>query len=313
MKGKEWLVAFLLGIVVPGLIITGAEKLLPPVEKPTNPTEPTVSETIPILLADDAIVTMDLDQYLVGVLLGEVPADFELQALMAQAVVARTYACKRHTEGVKHPEGAVCTDAACCQAYRPVEQYLSEGGKNSAVDRVRQAVERTSGQVLVYDGKLIDATYFSCSGGRTEDALAVWGTDVPYLQAVDSPGEEQATHYKDTVQFSAEKFKELLEIDTDEPPSRWFGSVTYTDGSGVDTIEIAGKIFKGTQLRTLLGLRSTAFTMTGIGNTIHITTRGFGHRVGMSQYGAEAMAVRGSTYIEILAHYYTGTEIITRN
>ena len=312
MKGKEWLIAFLLGIIVPGILISGAEKLLPPVESPTIPTEMEISDTIPVLL-DGTVVTMDLNQYLVGVLLGEVPADFELHALMAQAVVARTYACKRNLQADKHPHGAVCTSAACCQAYRPVEQYLSEGGKSSAVDRVRLAVERTSGQVLVYDGKLIDATYFSCSGGRTEDALAVWGTDVPYLQAVDSPGEEQATHYKDTVQFSAEEFKELLEIETDEPPSRWFGSVTYTDGSGVATIEIAGKVFKGTQLRTLLGLRSTAFTMTVMGNTVHITTRGFGHRVGMSQYGAEAMAVRGSTYIEILAHYYTGTEIITRN
>lgn len=304
--------AFLLGIVIPGIIISGAEKLLPQVEKPTNPTEPIVSDTIPVLL-DNTVVNMDLNQYLVGVLLGEVPADFELQALMAQAVVARTYACKRHTLADKHPQGAVCTSPSCCQAYRPVERYLSEGGKSSSVDRVRQAVERTSGQVLVYDGKLIDATYFSCSGGRTEDALAVWGTDVPYLQAVDSPGEEQATHYTDSVQFSPEKFKELLNIETEEPPSKWFGQVIYTDGSGVDSIEIAGKVFKGTQLRTLLGLRSTAFTMTAIGNTIHITTRGFGHRVGMSQYGAEAMAVRGSTYKEILAHYYTGTEIVTRN
>ncbi len=313
MKGREWLGAFLLGIILPGIIISGAEKILPPTNLPTMPTEPIVGETLPVLFADGTIVTMDMNQYLVSVLLGEVPTDFALHALMAQAVVARTYACKRHLEGIKHPEGAVCTDSACCQAYRPVEQYLSEGGTSAGVERIRRAVERTTGQVLVYDGKLIDATYFSCSGGRTEDALAVWGTDIPYLQAVDSPGEEQATHYTDTVQFTAEEFKKLLEIETGEPPSRWFGQVTYTDGGGVDTVVIAGKLFRGTELRGLLKLRSTAFVMMGAGNIVHITTRGFGHRVGMSQYGAEAMAVRGSTYTQILAHYYTGTEIISRN
>ena len=313
MKGKEWLFAILLGFIIPGFLITAAEKLFPREAAP-NPTEPPAAvDTIPMLLTDGTVVHMDMNQYLVGVLLGEMPADFDLQALKAQAVVARTYASKRHKDGSKHPDSAVCTQPSCCQAYLPVEKYLLDGGTSHSVEKVRRAVTETAGQVLVYDGKLIDATYFSCSGGRTEDALAVWGTDVPYLQAVDSPGEEQATHYRDTAQFTAEEFKELLELKTEDPPSRWFGQVIYTDGGGVDSVEITGKVFKGTQLRTLLGLRSTAFTMTGIGNSVHITTRGFGHRVGMSQYGAEAMAVRGNTYKEILAHYYTGTEIVTRN
>ena len=309
MKGKEWLVAFMLGIVVPGLIITGAEKLLPLVEKPTNPTEPIVSDTIPVLIAESTIVTMDLNQYLVGVLLGEVPADFELQALMAQAVVARTYACKRNMQADKHPDGAICTSASCCQAYRPVEQYLSEGGKSSAVDRVRQAVERTSGQVLVYDGKLIDATYFSCSGGSTEDAAAVWGTDFPYLRAVDSPGEEYALHHTDRVYFTKGDFTAALALKLTGNPTGWIGSATYTAGGGVDTIEIGGKTFTGKELRSLLGLRSTAFSMAPDEWGVAITTKGFGHRVGMSQYGAQAMAQEGSSFSEILAHYYTGTEL----
>lgn len=312
MKGKQWFLAIILGLVVPGFLITIGEKLFPQNSLPDVSQPPSVA-TIPVLLTDGTVVQMNMDQYLIGVLLGEVPADFEFQALKAQAVVARTYACKRYDEGSKHPGAAVCTQSSCCQAFMTVEKYLLDGGTVSGVEKIRRAVSETSGEVIVYDGKLIDATYFSCSGGRTEGAQAVWGTDIPYLQPVDSPGEEQAAYHTDTVQFTAEKFKEQLGLRTDQPPSRWFGQVTYTAGGGVDTIEIAGDVFSGIQLRRLLGLRSTAFVMTGIGNTIHVTTRGFGHRVGMSQYGAEAMAVTGSSYRQILAHYYTGTEIVTRN
>ena len=95
--------------------------------------------------------------------------------------------------------------------------------------------------MLTYDGALIEATYFSCSGGRTEDAVAVWGTDVPYLRSTDSPGEEKATHYMDTVTFSAEEFQNLLGADLSGLPGSWFGEITYTDGGGVDTIDIGGE------------------------------------------------------------------------
>ena len=162
------------------------------------------------------------------------------------------------------------------------------------VDKVSQAVKETQGQVLLYQGELIEATYFSCSGGRTEDAVAVWGTDIPYLQAQDSPGEEDAEVYMDTVTFPVEDFTYLLGI---EPSATGLqvDSVTYTRGGGVDTIVISGKEFDGGQMRQLLGLRSTAFAMQIVGETVTITTKGFGHRVGLSQYGAEAMAQSGSS------------------
>ena len=142
-----------------------------------------------------------------------------------------------------------------------------------------------------------------------EDAAAVWGTDFPYLQAVASPGEEKAAHYTDTVRFSAEAFQDALGVKLSGSPGSWFRDVTYTDGGGVDTIVIGGTSYKGTSLRSALGLRSTAFSISTTEDTVTITTRGYGHRVGMSQYGADAMAVTGSTCQEILVHYYPGTTL----
>lgn len=281
----------------------------------TAPTEPDSSEEtvapqgpgkIPVLQTDGSIVEMEMDDYLVGVVLQEMPAEFEPEAQKAQAVVARTYALRRKTVGVKHDGGAVCTNASCCQAYISPEDYMNGGGSREAVERVREAVTATGGKVLTYDGALIEATYFSCSGGRTEDAAAVWGADVPYLQAVDSPGEENAAHFTDTVTFTAGEFAAALGTALSGSPTQWLGEVTYTDGGGVDTMVIGGVTYKGTTLRQSLGLRSTAFTMTAMGDHIVVTTRGFGHRVGMSQYGADAMAVAGSGYEEILNHYYPG-------
>ena len=172
------------------------------------------------------------------------------------------------------------------------------------------AAQATAGMVLVYNGNLIEATYFSCSGGQTEDAVAVWGTDVPYLRSVESPGEEFATHYTDTVTYTLAEFLRLLNIVNLPSGVPLFGEIEHTAGGGVASLQIAGKTFAGTQIRNILGLRSTAFTMSQIGSNVIITTRGYGHRVGMSQYGAEAMAVSGRTFEEILSHYYQGTELV---
>jgi len=324
MKWKTWLFAIAMGMLLPNLFFSIVEKTISP--KPPKPTEETVasedcveqtesqysgSDFIKVILPNGAQSTMELDTYITGVVLGEMPWDFDLEALKAQAVVARTYALKRSTTGQKHSDGAVCTDHTCCQAYRSVADYLSQGGTQESADKVSSAVVATSGQILTYQGAIIEATYYSCSGGRTEDAMAVWGTDIPYLQAVDSPGEESAAHYTDSVKFSGKEFANRLGINPKGSPATWLGAVTYTNGGGVDTMVIAGKVFKGTTLRQKLELRSTVFTVTAVGDSVHIVTKGFGHRVGMSQYGAEAMAVKGNTYGQILAHYYPGTELKT--
>jgi len=266
--------------------------------------------TIAVLLSDGSVSVQNLDDYLVSVILREMPSEFHEEALKAQAVVARTYALRRKETGIKHPGADICTESNCCQGYWPADDYLREGGDISAVEKIKGAVADTSNLVLTYDGKLIEATYFSCSGGKTEDAVAVWGSDIPYLQSTNSPGEEHAAHFADTVTISGEDFEARLGRDLPGAPSQWLGSVSYTSGGGVDEMDISGMTYSGTTLRKLLGLRSTAFVMTAVGDHITITTKGFGHRVGMSQYGADAMALQGHTFREILSHYYQDTELV---
>ena len=309
---KEFLTAALMGFALPGVLLNLAVKRQDSSgDRPTETipevsvfTEPNQTLTMQLTLGDGTVAEMDLNDYLTGVVLAEMPASFETEALKAQAVVARTYALKAAQSG-KH-NGGVCTDYACCQAYIAKTDY--NGGAEN-IEKVRAAVEATDGLVLTYGGELIEATYFSCSGGSTEDAVAVWGTDYPYLRATDSPGEEHATHYTDTVTFTAEEFASKLGQALSGKPESWLGFTTYTAGGGVNSMRIGNTEYKGTELRILLGLRSTAFTIDAEGDTITITTKGFGHRVGMSQYGADAMAATGSTFQEILAHYYKGTAL----
>ena len=302
----------LLGLFLPWIVfaIHNERECAPlPQDTVTSPQEQLLPTVIRVIM-DGQVTQLPLEEYLVGVVLREMPVDFEPEAQKAQAVVARTYALRTCEKGTKHQGlGGVCTDSACCQAYIDPQDYLSAGGSLDAVEKVSRAVEETAGQVLTYKGKLIDATYFSCSGGMTENAAAVWGSDIPYLQATESPGEEGATHYIDTVSLSAAEFQSALGISLKGNTETWIGTVRYTDGGGVDTMQIGGITYQGTTLRKKLNLRSTAFTITAVGDTVIITTKGYGHRVGMSQYGAEAMAVSGKTYDEILAHYYRGTTL----
>lgn len=314
-KWSEFRTALLLGVLVPSLALWFGTALMDiPDEEPepeqTHP--PAQVQEVPDyeipVRTGDRVEIQNLEEYLVGVVLAEMPASFEEEALKAQAVVARTYTMRANFSGGKHGDGSVCTDYACCQAYISPDDYLEQGGSADGLEKIRGAVSLTAGLVLTYEDKLIEATYFSCSGGSTEDALAVWGTDYPYLQATQSPGEEHAAHYTDTVTFTPQQFQQALGVFLLGSPSTWFGAVTYTEGGGVDTMQIGGAVYRGTELRKLLNLRSTAFTVSA-GENITVITRGYGHRVGMSQYGADAMAMTGKTYEEILAHYYKGTVI----
>ena len=311
---KQVLIAFLCGVALP-LLLMGLGNRAVPVQMPEEAESDGLTAVerelwdgqtrIMVLTGSGNVRQMQLGEYLAGVVLAEMPADFQEEALKAQAVVARTYTCKR-MEHNKHGAAAVCTNSACCQGYRDPEDYVNSGGAQESVDKIRSAVTETDGQVLVYGGELIDATYFSCSGGQTEDAVAVWGQDVPYLQSVESPGEEEAPRYSDRIRYTPENFKLLTGVSGEGSVGSWFGPVTYTDGGGVDTIRICGEIFTGTELRSVLGLRSTLFSVSVDDGMIVFETRGFGHRVGMSQYGAQAMAEEGSGYQEILEHYYAG-------
>ncbi len=251
---------------------------------------------------------MELETYLLGVVLAEVPATFDEEALKAQAVAARTYTLRSCTNPSVHG-GGICTRSSCCQAYVSPERYIINGGKYENLEKIRKAVEATAGLVLTYNGELILSTYFSCSGGSTENAIEVWGQNYPYLQSVDSPGEEGAEVYSQTLKFSGTSFAAALGLELTGDPSTWFGKTVYTEGGGVHTMTIGETVFKGTQLRTALGLRSTAFSISVSDGIIYIKTLGNGHRIGMSQYGADAMARNGSSFDEILLHYYSGVVI----
>lgn len=281
--------------------------------QPTDTTEPPLSQKISrevMVVFPDGRRTMELDTYLVGVLLGEMPATFETEALRAQAVAARTYTLRHSQSGEKHGKNTVCTDSTCCQAYFDPLDYVAAGGSEETVERMRRAVRDTENQVLFYGGELIEATYFSCAGGATEDAVAVWGEDYPYLQSVPSLGEEEALYYTDKKVFSAEEFQKALGIRLEGAVETWFGQATYTSGGGVETLPICGIPYRGTTLRTLLDLRSTAFAVSVEAGQIVFSTKGSGHRVGMSQYGANAMAKSGKSYRQILTYYYTDVEIV---
>lgn len=311
---KGILDSLVMGMVVPGLMLCIGIKwndANPNPDMVQQPWEETVEEAAPqtmrLLSSDGNLEEMNMETYVSYVLLGEVPGSFEMEALKAQAVVARTVACRAMSTGGKHGNGAVCTESSCCQAFVTAEEYIQKGGNRETVDKMEAAAHQTAGQILTYETVPIEATYFSCSGGRTEDAVAVWGTDLPYLRSVESPGEEDAAHYRDEQCFSIEAFQDKLGLRLTGDSTGWIGKTSYTAGGGVDTIQIGGTSFQGKELRSRLGLRSTAFSIDVQNGEIVITTKGFGHRVGMSQYGAEAMALEGKSYQQILEHYYTGT------
>lgn len=254
------------------------------------------------VLCEDEILELSLGAYLTGVVSREMPESFHEEALKAQAVAARTFTLRQMENG-KHWQADICTDSTCCQAWTA-----------EVNETAQRAVEATDGLVAVYDNALIEATYFSCSGGRTEPAAAVWGNELPYLQSVLSPGEEDAPRFTETVEFEADLFAQRLlaaypQMNLYGTAPQWFGRIRYTAGGGLAEVDIGGVAVSGTSLRKLFGLRSTDMEFAVNAERILITTYGHGHRVGMSQYGAQAMAENGATFADILTHYYQGVEL----
>lgn len=314
MKEKilQIVAAIMLGIALPGLVIRlttlTVRQSEPEKTDTTAPVEEAESQGIWVLTKDGQTQWMHLEEYLTGVLLAEMPTTYSHDALCAQAVAARTYALKRQSSD-RHEQGAVCADPACCQAYVDIAEYLDGLGYAQDVEIARSAVNATAQMVITYSGELIEATYFHSSGGRTEEAIAVWGVDYPYLQTVESPGEEQLEDASKEVFFTREELENRLERTLVGTPESWIGWMTYTVGGGVEGMLLAGIQYSGIQLRSLLDLNSTMFTVRAEKDGLCFTTMGRGHRVGMSQTGAEAMALEGKTWQEILGHYYPGTRI----
>jgi stage II sporulation protein D len=271
------------------------------------------------------IKEMPLEEYLVGVVAGEMPAEFHLEALKAQAVASRTYALKRimhraaDVTNPRHPAADVCTDPTHCQAWMSRDEMKRRWGLWDYVrhrERIKQAVAETANLVLTHQGRLIEPVFHANAGGRTENSEEVWQHGLPYLRSVNSPWDLQAPRAETVASFSLHEADRLLGTSLAAQPAARLASsprealrVTARSSTGrAREVIITGKKFTGTELRRMLGLRSTKFNWEIKGDRLVFTVRGHGHGVGMSQYGANGMAQAGKTFREILTHYYTGAE-----
>lgn len=267
----------------------------------------------------DTTEQMTLERYLTGVVRGEMPASFEMEALRAQAAAERSYVYYQLAAGRKdaHPDADFCTDHTCCSAYLSETAAREKWGGDFAPwnTRVEQAVSDTDGQVVLYNGRPILAVFHSSSAGRTAAAGDVWSGDLPYLVSVDSPeGEETVPNYYSAVTFTAAEAKEKLlaaypELKLSGTPDRWFGAAAENGSGRVETVSVGGTDIEGTELRRIFGLRSACFTVAADSESVTFRVTGYGHGVGMSQYGANQLAREGKTWQEILEWYYTGATV----
>ena len=273
--------------------------------------------TVRVSIGDGEVLTLPLDKYLWRVVAAEMPASFEPEALKAQTVAARTYTLAKMGRTVQnHPDADVCTDINCCQAYIEPDQAAENWGENAQVytAKIAAAVADTDGVAALYDGAPIQAVFFSSAAGRTVDAVEVWGSAVPYLTGVDSPEGEEVPNYHSTVTVPLDEFKSKLlaqypQADLSGEPAGWFANLVPNSAGGVETVDIGGTTVGGGSLRTLFGLRSTSFTVSASADGVTFSVTGDGHGVGMSQYGANALAKEGKSYDEILKWYYTGIDV----
>ena len=285
-------------------------------EQPAQPGEDELT-TLRVALEDGTVAEMTMADYLWSVVAAEMPAAFEPEALKAQAVTARTYALWKMAAGdADHPDADVCTDITCCQAYITPEQAAGNWGSAAAVykQKITSAVNSTNGQVITYEGEPIQAVFFSSAAGKTVDAVEVWGSAVSYLCSVDSPEGEEVPNWRSQAAFSPEEAKALIlaqypGADLSAGPENWFGAPVLAEGGSVSQITVGGVTLTGAQVRSLFSLRSATFTVAYQGGKFVFDVTGYGHGVGMSQYGANAMAKNGSDFREILTWYYTGTEV----
>lgn len=283
------------------------------------------SETIIPVLVDGKVQYLTLDKYLEGVIAAEMPASFPDEALKAQAVAARTYIIHKRslveageTIDPSHKGAIMCDDHTHCSAYTDLAVNASSVfGDNAEIyaEKIAKAVSDTDGMIMMYDGEPISAAFHAISGGMTESASDVWGSDVPYLRSVESKEDESAAMYTSEVSYSIDEFRALMssqlpDADLSSAAEEWFKDSVRSGAGGIITVELGGVKVQGTWLRSVLSLASTDFTVKVEDNTIIITCTGYGHGVGMSQYGAKMMADSGKTYDDILKHYYTDVDLV---
>ena len=266
------------------------------------------------------IESLKLDEYLLGVVSAEMPADFEIEALKAQAVVARTYTMYKIINGNrKHGDADICDDSTCCQAWISKEDRLArwdEQKREENWNRIVVAVNSTAGKIITYNNQPINAFFHSNSGGKTEMPINVWGgSGYPYLQSVATSGEENYSQYASEVEISKEELIEKIkkrhsDIQIDWSKTDEVKILEYTDSGRVKTIKFGNTNLSGVEARSLFGLKSTNFKVKVEENKIKFSVLGYGHGVGLSQTGSDSLAKQGQNYEEIIKHFYQGVEVI---
>lgn len=324
------LAVFSLVILLPAAVVSvgrsGVEQSIPPAPQPSAPSGRAglMEFTVEVYFhRTGEIAALDLEEYLAGVVAAEMPASFQLEAMKAQAVAARTYSLQRSRSNggkgcSKSPYPAdLCTDSTCCQAWvDPGEAARGwpEDKREYYLERVRQAVQETAGEVVVYRGSLIEAVYHSTCGGYTESSTALWsGSAVPYLGGVSCPYCSHSPRFTGTVTLAVPELAALLPPEQSVPVAsgtRLPASVLgLTSGGRVDRMLLGDLTLTGREARRLFNLPSAAFDVRWTDAGLLFACRGYGHGIGLCQYGSDGAAAAGLTYTGILAHYYPGTAV----
>ena len=259
---------------------------------------------------------MNLDEYLYGVIASEMPASFEIEALKAQAIVARTYTIYQIKKGLKHENADICNSYLCCQAWISKENRFEkweETKREEYWNKIKNAVDETKGKMILYNNEPINALFHSNSGGKTELPINVWGGDFPYFQAIETSGEEEYSSYNSEVEISKNDFiKKMIEKYSEfkiDFNNNEIEILEYTDGGRVKKIKIGNLELSGIDCRKIFELKSAKFNFEILENSVKFTVLGYGHGVGLSQCGSDVLARQGKKYDEIIKYYYKDVEI----
>lgn len=303
MKNKILLEVIIVLSVIYGIIGSTNKKESTSFFVPDVVTSPHIVRVKNTITSD--VTSYPIEEYLEGVLAGEMPASFEMEALKAQAVASRTYAYNKILNEKKDYD---ITNDTTSQVHLTTEQMKEkwQGDYDFYLNKIKEAIKSTENEVLTYDGKVIKSYYYALSNGYTEDSIYAFNETHDYLKVVSSTEDMQNENFEVTTSFTKEEFCSYLNINC--PSAIIISDINLTPSKRVNYLYINGQKFSGDEVRSNLGLRSTDFKI-NVGTNIDITTKGFGHGVGMSQYGAHYLAQSGLDYKEILAHYYLNTNL----
>ncbi|MGM9926161.1 MAG: stage II sporulation protein D [Bacillus sp. (in: firmicutes)] len=321
------LVVAVVTIIIPAILVlpfskSGPDQAVNEVKRETEPAEQRKMdinkldesdvEVAVLRSASNQVSKLPLEKYLVGVVAAEMPDSFEIEALKAQALTARTYIINKMMENPNPAElkGADVTDTVEYQVYKSDEELRVKWGADYTknYEKIAQAVLSTEGEIITYGGKPITASFFSTSNGFTENSEAYWDNASPYLKSVESPWDKKSPKFYDRKTIPVAQFENLLGVNIGDQ-KQIETKREYTPGKRVASVTVGGKKFSGKQIREALKLKSADFSWERKGDSVIINTKGYGHGIGMSQYGANGMAQEGKTYRQIVEHYYSGIEI----